>query len=127
MNVSAFIDAWVPHGWFTGLQTGRLPEYASFIVETENSRYELTVLCARTGDVLVRGGRLFTEETAARLTGSSIGGRLLEVRGVYIGFRMQLHTREHAVITSRVRSIRVRSTRDDTCSHDAPLSDPAAE
>lgn len=110
MNVCAFIDAWISHGQVTGLQTGRLPEQASFIVETENSRYELTVLCARTGDVLVRGGQLFTEETEARLMGSSLGGRLLKVRGVYIGFRMQLYTREHAVITSRVRSIHVRST-----------------
>lgn len=117
MNVCAFINAWVSHGQVTGLQTGRLPEQAFFTVETENSRYEITVLCAGTGDVLVRGGPLFTEETRARLMGSSIGGRLLQVRGVYLGFRMQLHTREHAVITSRVRSIHIRSRKPSARDH----------
>jgi hypothetical protein len=103
--VSPFLDAWLSHDWTTGLQTEDLPEHGFLTVETENSRYELTILCGRTGDVLVRGGQFFPYTTAARLAGSSLGGSLLKLHGVYIGFRMELHSHERAIITSRVRSI----------------------
>ncbi len=103
--ISPFLDAWLSHDWTTGLQTEDLPEHGFLTVETENSRYELTILCGRTGDVLVRGGQFFPYTTAARLAGSSIGGSLLKLRGIYIGFRMELHARERAIITSRVRAI----------------------
>jgi hypothetical protein len=101
----AFLEAWVSHDWASGVQTEYLPEGEAFTVETKNSRYEITILCGRTGDVLVRGGPFFQEETAACLAGSSLGGRLLKLRGIYIGFRMELHVLERAIITSPVRSI----------------------
>ena len=103
--ISPFLDAWLSHDWTTGLQTEDLPEQEFLTVETENSRYELTILCGRTGDVLVRGGQFFPYTTAARLAGSSLGGSLLKLRGIYIGFRMELHAQERSIITSRVRSI----------------------
>ena len=107
----AFIDACVPHDRVAGLQTDSLPEQATLTIETENSRYELTILCGPTGDVLVRGGRIFPEETSARLAGSSLGGSMLKRRGIYIGFRMELYACECSIITSRVRSIRLASGR----------------
>ena|SRR5688572_3268163 len=103
--ISPFLDEWLSHDWTTGLQTEDLPEHEFLTVETENSRYELTILCGRTGDVLVRGGQFFPYTTAARLVGSSIGGSLLKAHGIYIGLRMELHSHERAIITSRVRSI----------------------
>lgn len=103
--ISPFLDAWLSHDWTTGLQTEDLPEQEFLTVETENSRYELTILCGRTGDVLVRGGQFFPYTTAARLAGSSLGGSLLKLRGIHIGFRMELHALERSIITSRVRSI----------------------
>ena len=103
--ISPFLDAWLSHDWTTGVQTEELPEHGFLTVETENSRYELTILCGRTGDVLVRGGQFFPYTTAARLAGSSVGGSLLKLRGIYIGFRMELHAQERAIITSRVRAI----------------------
>ena len=103
--ISPFLDAWLSHDWTTGLQTEDLPEQEFLTVETENSRYELTILCGRTGDVLVRGGQFFPYTTAARLAGSSLGGSLLKLRGIYIGFRMELQAPERSIITSRVRSI----------------------
>ena len=103
--ISPFLDAWLSHDWTTGLQTEDLPEREFLTVETENSRYELTILCGRTGDVLVRGGEFFPYTTTARLAGSSLGGSLLKLRGIYIGFRMELHAHERSIITSRVRSI----------------------
>ena len=103
--ISPFLDAWLSHDWTTGLQTDDLPEQEFLTVETENSRYELTIVCGRTGDVLVRGGQFFPYTTAARLAGSSVGGSVLKLRGIYIGFRMELHAQERAIITSRVRAI----------------------
>ncbi len=67
--ISPFLDAWLSHDWTTGLQTEDLPEQEFLTVETENSRYELTIVCGRTGDVLVRGGEFFPYTTAARLGG----------------------------------------------------------
>jgi hypothetical protein len=92
---------------WTGLQIDSLPEQAAVTVETENSRYDFTILCGPTGDVLVRGGRLFPEDTSARLLGSSSGGSMLKLRGIYIGFRMELSTCNRSIITSHVRSIRL--------------------
>ena len=103
--ISRFLDAWLSHDWTTGLQTEDLPEQEFLTVETENSRYELTILCGRTGDVLVRGGQFFPYTTTARLAGSSLGGSLLKLRGIYIGLRMELQAPERSIITSRVRSI----------------------
>ena len=100
------LETWIAHDRATGLQTEHLSERQSITVETENSRYELTIVRGGTGDVLVRGGEFFPEETAARLAGScSLGGALLKLRGIYIGFRMELHSHEWAIITSPVRSI----------------------
>ena len=103
--ISPFLDAWLSHDWTTGLQTEDLPEQEFLTVETENSRYELTILCGRTGDVLVRGGQFFPYTTTARLAGSSLGGSLLKLRGIHIGLRMELLAPERSIITSRVRSI----------------------
>ena len=108
----AFLDTWVAHDWASGLQIEYLPERESFTVQTDNSRYELTILCGRTGDVLVRGGRFFPEATAARLAGSSLGGSFLKLRGIYIGFRMELHADQKSIITSHVRSIGLASGPD---------------
>ena len=103
--ISPFLDAWLSHDWTIGLQTEDLPEREFLTVETENSRYELTILCGRTGDVLVRGGEFFPYTTPARLAGSSLGGSLLKLRGIYVGFRMEICAHERSIITSRVRSI----------------------
>ena len=76
-------------------------------VRTENSTYEITVICGRTGDVLIRGGRFFPEFTAARLAGSSLGGSFLKLRGIYAGFSLEIHFEKRLIITSRVRKIAV--------------------
>jgi len=63
--------------------------------------------------VLVRGGRLFPEETSARLVGSSLGGSMVKLRAIHIGFRMELYACERSIITSRVRAIRLVSGLSD--------------
>ena len=69
--------------------------------------YEITVISGRTGDILVRGGRFFPEFTAARLAGSSLGGSFLKLRGVYLGFNLEIHFDQRLIITSRVRQISI--------------------
>ena len=109
----ALLDTWVAHDWAYGLQIEYLPEWESLTVDTDNSRYDLTILCGRTGHVLVRGGPFFPEVTAAHLAGSSLGGSFLKLRGIYVGFRMELQGRQGRIITSRVRSIGLASDVDE--------------
>jgi len=101
----ALLDTWSGHHWQDGLQIEGLNDLAKLLVQTENSRYEITIISAGTGEVLVRGGRFFPESTPARLAGSSLGGSFLKVRGVYVGFNMEFHVETRSIVTSRVRSI----------------------
>jgi hypothetical protein len=104
----ALLDTWSGHHWKDGIQVESLDDLGKLTVQTENSVYEFTVICPRTGEVLVRGGRFFPEFTPARIAGSSLGGSFLKVRGIYVGFNMEIHTEENrSIITSRVRSIAV--------------------
>ena len=52
---------------------------------------------------MVRGGRFFPEFTPARLAGSSLGGSFLKLRGIYVGFNLEIHFDKRLIITSRVR------------------------
>jgi hypothetical protein len=76
-------------------------------IRTENSTYEITVICGRTGEILIRGGRFFPEFTPARLAGSSLGGSFLKLRGIYVGFSLEVHFDKRLIITSRVRKLAV--------------------
>ena len=63
-------------------------------VRTKNTVYEITVMDAAVGDVLVRGGRFFPVYTRVRLAGASLAGSFLKLLGIYVGFSMELHTDE---------------------------------
>src|SRR5947208_16954269 len=88
-----------------GIQWEMIEDMEKLVVQTENSVYEITVICGRTGDILVRGGRFFPEFTEARLAGSSLGGSFLKLRGIYVGFNLEIHFDKRLIITSRVRQI----------------------
>ena len=102
----ALLETWSGHHWQDGVQIENVEDLAKLTVRTENSIYEITVISARSGEILIRGGRFFPEFTPARLAGSSLGGSFLKIRGVYVGFNLEIHTEEtRCIITSRVRSI----------------------
>jgi hypothetical protein len=101
----ALLDAWSDYGWKDGVQIDTLRDLDELVVQTENSTYEITTISPHTGEIVVRGGRFFPEFTPARLAGSSLGGSFLKVRGVYVGFSMELHADGKTIVTSRVRSI----------------------
>ena len=104
---SALLDTWSSHDWSEGVQLETMQDMETLTVRTENSTYEITVISGRTGEILVRGGRFFPEFTPARLAGSSLGGSFLKLRGIYVGFSLEIHFEKRLIITSRVRKIAV--------------------
>ena len=106
----AMLDTWSAHAWDNGLQLDALDEMDRLIVSTKNSRYEITVISPRSHEILLRGGQFFTEFTAARLAGSSLGGSFLKLGGIYVGFNMELNAGGQVIVTSRVQMIEVHRT-----------------
>ena len=106
-SAGALLDTWSSHRWNEGVQLETIQDMERLVVCTENSTYEVTVISGRTGEILVRGGRFFPEFTAARLAGSSLGGSFLKLRGIYVGFNLEIHFDKRLIITSRVRQISV--------------------
>jgi hypothetical protein len=106
-SASALLDTWSSHNWTEGVQLEAIEDMETLTVRTENSNYEITVISGRTGEVLIRGGRFFPEFTPARLAGSSLGGSFLKLRGIYVGFSLEVHFDKRLIITSRVRKIAV--------------------
>ena len=103
---AADLDAWSNHGWTEGVQIDRMGELETLIVKTYGGvTYEMTTVSGRTGEILVRGGQLFPERTAARLSGASLGSSFLKLRGVYLGFCVELHIDDIRIVTSPVRAI----------------------
>ena len=93
--------------WKDGVQIEDLNDLEILFVKTRNSIYEITVICGRDGDILVRGGQFFPQKTAAQLAGASFGGSLLKMRGVYLGLNMEILHDGRTVLTSPVESITV--------------------
>jgi len=104
-SAGALLDTWSSHSWTKGLQLEAMQDMEKLSVRTENSIYDITVISGRTGEILIRGGRFFPEFTPARLAGSSLGGSFLKLRGIYVGFSLEVHFDQRMIITSRVRNI----------------------
>ena len=101
------MDTWSSHDWSEGVQLEAMRDMETLTVRTENSTYEITVISGRTGEILIRGGRFFPELTSARLAGCSLGGSFLKLRGIYVGFSLEIHFEKRLIVTSRVNQIAV--------------------
>jgi hypothetical protein len=77
----------------------------TIVATTRSSVYELIVLQGDRGDVLVRGGRHFTEFRRVLFLGSAAAGGALEPHTVDIGLRMTFGVDDRFVITSEVQSL----------------------
>src|ERR1051326_4188004 len=86
----ALLDTWSGHDWQDGVQVETLEDLSKLSVHTENSVYEITIISGRSGEVLIRGGKFFPEFTAVRIAGCSLGGSFLKLRGIYVGFNMEV-------------------------------------
>jgi hypothetical protein len=103
----AILDNWSQQEWDNGVQIDRMEELDSLAVRTQNSIYEITILSGHSGEVLIRGGQFFPEFTPARLSGSTLGGSFLKMRGIYVGLRMEINFDGQRIVTSPVESIGV--------------------
>jgi hypothetical protein len=110
LPVGALLDRWNALPWDNGIQVDSLDEMDVLIIQTQNSTYEMTVLCPSSREILVRGGRFFPEFTEARLAGSSLGGSFLKLGGIYTDFKMELQAEGRVIVTSRVRTIGIKRT-----------------
>ena len=81
----------------------------TFVITTRSNVYELVVLRGDRGDVLVRGGRYFTEVTPALFLGSIADDGSLEPHTIGIGLRMKFVCDDRFIITSPVQSLSGRS------------------
>lgn len=101
----AILDTWSSHDWTDGVQIETLSDLDELVVQTENSIYEITVISPHSAEVLVRGGQFFPDFTPARLAGASLGGSFLKMKGIYVGFKMEIHADFKVIITSYVKTI----------------------
>ena len=79
-------------------------EWEALVVNTRSSVYELIVL-REDGDVLVRGGRHFTDFQRVLFLGSTADGSSLKPRTIDIGLRMIFKVGARSIITSPVQSL----------------------
>ena len=102
---AADLDTWSGLAWQDGVQVDRLLPLEQLVVRTRNNTYEITVVSPHEGKIIVRGGQFFPAPTRARLAGASLGGSFLKLRGIYVGFRMELAHAGTTIITSPVHTI----------------------
>ena len=102
---AATVDGWLQQAWDQAVQVDRLDDLQALRVETVNSSYDIAIVDARSGDVLIRGGRYFPEWTRVQLTGCSLGAGLLKRHAVHMGFRVELYCEGRTVMTSPVQAI----------------------
>jgi hypothetical protein len=103
----AVLDNWTKDAWTNGVQVDRMEDMEKLVIQTCNNLYEITIIEGRSGEILVRGGRLFPELTPARLAGATLGGSLCKERGIYVGFRMEINANGRRTVTTPVESIRI--------------------
>jgi len=77
----------------------------TILITTRSSVYEVVVLRGDRGEVLVRGGKHFTEATPVLFPGSIAADGSLEPHTIGVGLRMQLICDGRFVITSPVQSL----------------------
>ena len=84
--------------------------FTTLVVRTDNSVYRITILRPHAREVLVQGGKFFTERTRACLSGSSFGGSCLKIGWVGLGLHLEFHAGDQWIITSQVRAIAVEAS-----------------
>jgi hypothetical protein len=104
----ASLPAWSTDESIQEVSLDQLATFDRIMVTTQNHPYEVVVTSPGSANVVVRGGGYFPNFTPARLAGSSLGGNFLKTRCVTVGLRLEFTAPGgRAIITTRVRSIRV--------------------
>jgi hypothetical protein len=103
--VGAILATWSNDPWTNGVQIDHREDMEKLAVRTSNNLYEITIIEGQSGEVLVRGGQFFPELTPARLAGATLGGSFCKMRGIYVGFRMEINANGQRIVTTPVESI----------------------
>jgi hypothetical protein len=104
-TTSVTLEAWARCAWADGLDLDTLPDQQVVLVETRNTMYELVVAPGGSGHVLVRGGRFFPRFTPAHVAGSTLGGTIVKLYGVYPGLRLEFRLDGRCIVTSAIRRV----------------------
>jgi len=78
--------------------------FERIVVRTRNSTYELVVIAADRGKVMVRGGA-FDAFRPGTVAGSTSGGSGLVARRICLGCHLELHVGGRVYVTSRIQQI----------------------
>ena len=89
----------------TSIHIGSCTPSETIVVKTGSSVYEVVVLRADCGEVLVRGGTHFRTFCPALFVGSIRNGGAVERHTIDIGLRMKFHFERLVIITSAVQSL----------------------
>jgi hypothetical protein len=90
-----------------GLAIDTLGAGTTLVVRTRKSLYRIVVVNGLRQKVLVQGGRLLPDAVHACIQGSSLGGSLLKIGWIGVGFRLELVVGGRRIVTSRVESIAI--------------------
>jgi hypothetical protein len=102
---AAVLDNWAHADWTDGCQIDELPAFQPLTIITMNHFYEMIVVSGQQGLVRLRGGQFFPEWRDVQLAGCSLGGSFLKLRGIYAGFRIEVHVDGEVIITSPVQRL----------------------
>jgi hypothetical protein len=89
-----------------GVDVRHVPPRTTLLVQTVNSVYRVVI--THGPEVCIQGGVVFPEPTVAWLVGSaSVPGGWLKVGWIGTGFRIELRSGDHRIVTSLVRAIAI--------------------
>jgi len=99
------LESWSVRPWRDGVQLETMTRLDTLQVRTRNTTYEITVIDPHSGEVTVRGGPFFPQHARAIVAGSSLGGSFIKVRGIYVGFSLEILHDGKRIVTTGVRTI----------------------
>jgi hypothetical protein len=92
---------------FEGMALQTLKPCDAIHMRTSNSDYDIFLLEPESGRVLVKGGKYFAQPMEAIVSGSTIGGSMLMVGWLGVGFRVEFIANGRHIVTSPVQELRV--------------------
>jgi hypothetical protein len=92
---------------FEGMALQTLNPCDTIHMRTCNSDYDIFLLEPESGRVLVKGGKYFAQPMEATVSGSTIGGSMLMVGWLGVGFRAEFNANGRHIVTSPVQELRI--------------------
>jgi hypothetical protein len=86
------------------IKLGSCRDFDRILVKTRHSVYEMLVMSAESGDVMVRGGVFGPQFQRATVTGSTFGGSAVQRRAICVGRFLELSVGGRTFVTSSVQA-----------------------